>query len=143
MIKALSLQKFWAHVNKGNFGINFLQKYFLFVINVCPLMNVWIWTTCHLVFIHLKLNFQMAVSHFQIGTVLESHYLKSGKFLYLKIIALSIAIPFSHMFDLAFASSKIFSITRAKFEDHIIKFGRSQSVERKCQPLNVNVNRWI
>ena len=67
--------------------------------------------------------------------------LKIREILYLKIIALSIAIPFSHMFDLAFAASKIFSITRAKFEDHIIKFGRSQSVERKCQPLNVNVNR--
>ena len=67
--------------------------------------------------------------------------LKIWKILHLKVIALSIAIPFSHVFDLAFTASKNLSITRAQFEDHIIKFGRLQSVERKCQPLNVNVNR--
>ena len=67
--------------------------------------------------------------------------LKIRKILHLKIIALSIAIPFWHMFDLAFAASKNLCITRSKFEDHIIKFGRLQSVERKCQLLNVNVNR--
>ena len=67
--------------------------------------------------------------------------LKIREILYLKMIALSIAIPSSHMFDLAFAASKNLPIVRAKFEDHIIKFGRLQFVERKCQPLNVNVNR--
>ena len=95
------------------------------------------------------------VSHFQIGTVSESHYLKSRKFcawpsfsIFLgiynscspiptyKVIALSIAIPLFHMFYLAFAASKNLFITRANFEDHIIK-------SADYILLNENVNRWI
>ena len=102
----------------------------------------------------------MFVSHFQTETVPESHDLKSGKcctepslliflgshrscspILTYKVIVLSIAIPLCHMFYLAFAASKNLFITRANFEDHIITFGRLQFVERKCQPLNINVNR--
>ena len=58
-----------------------------------------------------------------------------------EVIALSTAIPLSHMFYLAFATSKNLFIAQANFEDHIIKFGRLQFVERKWQPLNIYVNR--
>ena len=84
------------------------------------------------------------VSHFQIGAHSEarsrSTLLKIRQILPLKIIALSVAVPFFHIIDLAFAASKTFSITRAKFKDHIIKFGRLQFVKRKCQPLNISMN---
>ena len=102
----------------------------------------------------------MVVSQFQIGTVPESHYLKSRKcctrpsppiflgshrscspILTYKVIVLSITIPLSHMFYLGFAASKNFFITQANFQDHIIEFGRLQFVEPKYQPLNINVNR--
>ena len=66
--------------------------------------------------------------------------LKIQQILHLKPIDLSMVIPLSHIFDLAFAASKNLFIARAKFEDHIIKFGRLQFVERKCQPLNINMN---
>ena len=57
------------------------------------------------------------------------------------VMALSTAIPLSHMLYLAFVTPKIFFIAQTNFEDDIIKFGRVQFVERKCQPLNINVNR--
>ena len=98
----------------------------------------------------------MTVSHFQIGTVSESHYIKSSKFcawpsisiilgshrrcspiLTYKAIALSIPIPLFHMFYLAFAASKDLFIIRAYFEHHIIKFVRLNFVEWKCQPLTL------
>ena len=99
-------------------------------------------------------------SHFQIGTVSESHYLKSSKFyawpslsillgshrssspiLTYKVI--SIAVSLFHMFYLDFAASKNRAfINRANFED-IIKFGRLYFAERKCQLFNINANRWI
>ena len=99
----------------------------------------------------------MVVSHFQIGTVPELHYLKIRQILHLtlspgsngscspivtyKVIAMSIAIPFFHVFYLAFAASKNLFITRENSEDDIIMFARLQFVERKCQLLNTNVNR--
>ena len=85
--------------------------------------------------------------------ILSPHLLGSHRscspILTYKVVALSIAIPFSHIFYLAFAASNNLFITRANFKDHIIKFGRLQFIERKCQPLNrwivekKNVNRWI
>ena len=57
-----------------------------------------------------------------------------------KVIALSIAIPLSHMCYLAFAASQDLLIAQENFEDHIIRFGRLQFVEQKCQPLNMNMN---
>ena len=48
-----------------------------------------------------------------------------------EVIALSTAIPLSHMFCLTFAVWKDLFIAQANFEDHIIKFGRLQFVERK------------
>ena len=56
------------------------------------------------------------------------------------VIALSIAIPLSHMCYLAFAASQNLLIAQENFEDHIIRFGRLQFVEQKCQPLNMNMN---
>ena len=104
----------------------------------------------------------MVFSHFRIGTAPESHYVKSGKFctwpslhillgshrscnpiLTYKVIVLSITIPLSHIFDLNFVALKNLFITRANFKDHVIKFSRSQFTERKCQRLNINVNRLI
>ena len=121
----------------------------------------WIWTTCHLALTYLRLNIQTVVSQFQTGTVGDSDYLKSGicctlislpmflgsprscnPILTYEVIALSTAIPLSHMFCLAFAVWKDLFIAQANFEDHIIKFGRLQFVERKWQPLKINVNRW-
>ena len=102
----------------------------------------------------------MLVSHFQIGSVPELHQLNPANcapdppspqflgshrccspILTYNAIALQIAIPPSQMFHLAFAASINLCITRENFEDHIIKFGRLEFVERKCQPLNINVNR--
>ena len=72
------------------------------------------------------------------------HFFRESRKLYpyphLNVIALSIAIPLFHMFCLAFAESNNLFILRANFEHHIIKFGRLQFVEQKCQPLNINVN---
>ena len=160
LTKVLSTNKFSAHVSLV-VGV-FLKMIFLDVINVCPLTDES--KHCHLVLTHRKFNIQMVVSQFQIGTVPQSHYLKSGKFctrlspsiflgshrscspiLTYKVIALSIIISLSYMFHLAFAASKNFIITQANFEDHIIKFGRLQFIERKCQceSFNINVNRLI
>ena len=57
-------------------GQLFIKVCSLNAINVCPLAG----ETCHLVLTHLKLNPQKVISHFQIRTVPESHYLKSSKF---------------------------------------------------------------
>ena len=134
-------------------GSVFFKKIVLDVINVCPLTDEFK-TTCHLVLTHLKLNIQIVVSQFQIGTVPESHYLKSGKFctwpslnkFFLrnhrscslirtyKVMALSIVIPFSHMFYLAFAASK-------NKRKQILRTILSSSVD--CNLLNENVNCWI
>ena len=92
--------------------------------------------------------------YFQIRTVPEWYYLKSDKFcIWLSLpiflgshrscspILICKVIALSHIFHLAFAASNDLFIAGANFEDHIIKFGRLQFVERKCQPLNINVNR--
>ena len=63
--------------------------------------------------------------------------LKIREILYLKIIALTIAIPFWHMFDLAFAALKNLSIARAKFEDHWTEIW---TIECKCEPLNIKMS---
>ena len=92
----------------------------------------------HLVLMHLKFNLQMVLSHFQIGTVPELHYLKSGKFctwpslpnfsgsprscspiLTCQVIALPIVIPLSHMFYLAFTI--------------VIRNGKTMSMLLPCQ----------
>ena len=65
----------------------------------------------------------------------------SSPILTYKVIALSTTIPLFHLFYLAFATTKFFFIAQANFEDHMIKFVRLQFVERKCQPMNINVNR--
>ena len=49
------------------------------------------------------------------------------------------------MFYLTFAASKNLAVTRANFEDHIIKLGRLQFVEMfyvelKCESLNINMS---
>ena len=104
----------------------------------------------------------MVVSHFRVRTVPESSYLKSVNFatdllspfflgshrspiLTYNVIALLLAILLSHMFYLAFAELNDLFITRANFEDHIIKFGRLQFVERKiveykCKSLNIKMS---
>ena len=120
--------------------------------------------TCHFVLTYLKLNIQTVVYQFQIGTVADSHYLKSGIFctwlslpmflgshrscspvLTYKGIALSIAFPLSHIYWLAFAGSKNLFI--ANFEGHIIKFGRfticwrkMSTVEYYCESLNIKTS---
>ena len=160
LTKAVSTNKFWAHVNV-EVGVIFLFFYFFWEgerCQNCMSPHRWIEPNYHLILTHLRLNLQILVSRFQIGTFPESYYLKSGKFCtwlslsplflgshrscspILNIITLSVAIPLSHMIHLAFSTSNNLFITRENFEDHIIKFGRLQFVERKCQPLNINLN---
>ena len=79
--------------------------------------------------LHLTLLPMFLGSHRSCSTVLTH-----------KVIALPIAIQLSHMFYLAFATSKNLFIIQATLEDHIMKFGRLQFVEQKCQLLNINVN---
>ena len=80
------------------------------------------------------LRLTLSLSPFFLGI-----YSSCSPILTYKVIALSIAIPLFHMFYLAFAASKNLFITRANFEDHIIKFGRLYFVKRKCQPLNIKM----
>ena len=162
----LSWQKLFPQINFERMSMWRLGSSFYFFIffwegercQNCMSPHRWIEPNYHLILTHLRLNLQILVSRFQIGTFPESYYLKSGKFCtwlslspfflgshrscspILNIIILSVAIPLSHMIHLAFSTSNNLFITRENFEDHIIKFGRLQFVERKCQPLNINLN---
>ena len=110
--KVLSTNAFWAHVNVGVGESAFFK--IVFRCHKCMSRHTWI--TYHLVLTHLITNLKMVVSHFQIRMVPKSHYLKSGKcctwpslliflgshrtcspILTYKVVALSIAIHFSHV----------------------------------------------
>ena len=106
----------------------------------CMSPHGWIWTICHLVSTYLNLNIQMVVSRFQIGTVAESYYLKSGKF----CTWLSISIFLGK--HKRCTSSKLKQILRSILSSSVIYNLLNENVNRWIWVWNVeykNVNHWI